>query len=66
MASEHVLHDLSTHDAYWAPYRQTKAAQTSARVGDAYLKTMGGGDQSAQSYGKLVDLLLGLYGKGMI
>lgn len=66
MASEQVMQDLIDHDAYWAPYRQTKAAEAGARVNEAYLQTMGGGDQSTQSYGRLVDLLLGLYEKGRI
>jgi len=64
MASEDVSRDLFACSAYWAPYRHTKAAETSARVNDAYLQTMGGGDQSGQSYGRVVDLLLGLYEKG--
>jgi len=66
MASEEVLRDLSAINAYWAPYHHTKAAEAGARVNDAYLQTMGGGDQSRQSYGKLVDLLLGLYAQGKI
>ena len=61
MVSENVLRDLSACDVYWAAFRQTKAAEVGARVNDAYLQTVGGGDQSGRSYGRVVDLLLGIY-----
>lgn len=66
MASENVSRDLAAYDAYWAAYRNTKTAEAGARINDTYLQTMGGGDQSRQSYGRMVDLLLGLYAKGEI
>lgn len=55
-----VRADLAERAAYWAAYRGNKAAEVGARVNDAYLETMGGGDQSARSYGRVVDLLLAL------
>ena len=58
--SDGVRADLAAHAAYWAQYRGTTAAEVGARVNDAYLQALGGGDQSARSYGRLVDLLLAL------
>lgn len=58
--SEAVKRDIADRAAYWDPFRQEKTAEVGARINDAYLGTMGGGDQSAQSYGRIVDLLLAL------
>ena len=45
----------------WAAFQNMKTAEVGARVNDVYLQSIGGGDQSGQSYGKVVDLLLGIY-----
>jgi len=58
--SPNVQADFVEKSAYWAPYREQKAAQVSSRVNNAYLETVGGGDQSAASYGRVVDLLLAI------
>ncbi len=58
--SDGVREDIAAHAAYWAQYRGTPAAEVGARVNDAYLRTAGSGDQSARSYGRVVDLLLAI------
>lgn len=66
LLSEPVLADLAAHTAFWAPYEQTKPAEISTAVNDAYLQTVSGGEQSVRSYGRLVDLLLALERKEAI
>lgn len=55
--------DLAGHAAFWKPYQQTKTAEVSSQINDAYLQTASGGEQSARSYGRIVDLLLALQRK---
>lgn len=52
--------EMAARDAFWAPYRQKKAAQLGTQMNNAYLETMGAGDQSTKSYGYVVDLLLAM------
>ena len=61
-----VKADIAFHTTFWNAYRQTKAAQVSAAVNDAYLQTAGGSGQSSRSYGRMVDLLLALERQGAI
>lgn len=58
--SQPVIDDINAHAAYWAAYRETKTAEVSYIVNDTYLQTFSAGDQSARSYGRVVDLLLAL------
>lgn len=60
IADDAVLADLRSHAAYWEPYHNTKTAQVGTHVNNAYLQTMASGNQSVQSYGRIVDLLLAL------
>ncbi len=58
--SEGVLLDMSINSAFWEPFKGEKAARVGAFVNDTYLTTLGGGDQSGHSYGRIVDLLLAI------
>ncbi len=58
--SEDVLRDIAAHADYWNAFRETKAATVGTQMNNTYLKTVGGGQQSARSYGRVVDLLLAL------
>ncbi len=52
--------DIAAHRAYWTPFAEEKTADVGAFFNNAYLSTVGNGDQSARSYGRVVDLLLAL------
>lgn len=52
--------DLTLHAAFWADYRAGTAAQAGARLGDAYLRTVGQSEGGARAYGGVVDYLLAL------
>lgn len=58
--SEGVLEDIDAYNAFWNQFVGEKTAQVGALVNDAYLTTLGGGDQSSRSYGRIVDLLLAI------
>ncbi|MCL1965446.1 MAG: DUF3810 domain-containing protein [Firmicutes bacterium] len=62
--SPEVAGDIAERSAFWSRYSGTKAAETAAWVNNAYLGVAGRGDQSARSYGRVVDLLLALARKG--
>lgn len=62
--SGEVRADLAAHSAYWAAFRQSRAAEVAASVNNAYLGAVSAGDQSTRSYGRVVDLLLALQTKG--
>lgn len=56
---EEVLSDLSANNAFWQQY-EGKISEASSRVNDTYLKANSQTD-GIQSYGRMVDLLLGYY-----
>ena len=56
---EEVLSDLSANNAFWQQY-EGKISGASSRVNDTYLKANSQTD-GIQSYGRMVDLLLGYY-----
>jgi hypothetical protein len=59
--SEGVRQDFAEYAAYWGQYQRGAAAQVGQQVNDAYLQAVASGDQSARSYGRVVDLLLALH-----
>jgi hypothetical protein len=59
--SDDVRQDFAEYAAYWEPYQRGTAAQVGRQVNDAYLQAVASGDQSARSYGRVVDLLLALH-----
>ena len=56
--------DLAEYKDYWQAY-QGKASEVSEKVNDSYLKTNMQQD-GVKSYGRMVDLLIGLWRKGLL
>jgi hypothetical protein len=61
--SEDVRNDLRYSSNYWKQF-ETKVAEISNKVNDSYLKA-NNQDDGVKSYGRMVDLLLAYYSKGM-
>ena len=62
MYSDGMNADLAANREYWQAY-QGKASEVSEKVNDSYLKS-NMQDDGIKSYGRMVDLLIGLYRKG--
>ncbi len=62
MYSDGMNTDLASYRDYWQDY-QGKASEVSEKVNDSYLKTNMQQD-GVKSYGRMVDLLIGLWRKG--
>ena len=60
--SDGMNKDLEAYSDYWQDY-QGKASEVSEKVNDSYLKTNMQQD-GVKSYGRMVDLLIGLWRKG--
>jgi hypothetical protein len=58
-----VKNDLMYSSNYWKQF-ETKVAEISNKVNDSYLKA-NNQDDGVKSYGRMVDLLLAYYSKGM-
>lgn len=58
--SDEVRADMKVHADYWRPFEQTTISEITEGVQEVYLHSVSSGEQSAQSYGKVVDLLLAL------